>query len=99
MDGPLFRVFGVFANVTDAGTLESPSPGENIADGNPTADFPDLAQVIAGNTNAVTGTCPAVGRAPPTAPAEARLDCYSEFLPTAGYVGTFGSTGRRCTSG
>ena len=33
--------------------------------GNPTRVFPDLAQILANNTNAVTGTCPA-GPAPPT---------------------------------
>ena len=56
--GPLFRVFGDDAVVSDEDTLKSPSPGENLADGNPTRVFPDLAQVLAGNTNAASGTCP-----------------------------------------
>ncbi len=79
-NGPLFRVFGTAAEVTPAGTLESPSPGENVAGGDPSRTFPDLAQVVAGNTNAATGSCPA----PPLTPA--KRDCYSEFLPTSAYV-------------
>jgi hypothetical protein len=87
--GPLFRVFGDDAVVTDEGTLTSPSPGLNIADGAITRVFPDMAQVLAGNTNAATGTCPT-----PTTPTNQQLpdtllDCYSEFLPTADYLGSF----------
>ena len=59
-DGPLFRVFGTRAKVTNRGTLQSPSPNLNLADGQHDPDFPDLAQVLAGNTNAKTGTCPTV---------------------------------------
>ena len=82
-NGPLFRQFGVAHTVTPAGTLLSPSPGLNLADGNPTRVFPDLAQVLAGTTNAATGTCPAT----PTALA---VECFSEFLPTSDYVGVAG---------
>ena len=78
--GPLFRVFGTVANVTPAGTLESPSPGENVAGSDPSRTFPDLAQVVADSTNAATGACPA---GPLTA---AAIDCYSEFLPTSTYA-------------
>ena len=39
-------------------TLLSPSPGLNAVDTNPTRVFPDMAQILANNTNAVTGTCP-----------------------------------------
>jgi hypothetical protein len=92
LNGPLFRVFGVYADVTDEGTLQTPSPGENLADGNPTRVFPDMAQVLADNTNAETGACPAPPT-PNTVPLpRATLDCYSEFLPMPGYVGTAGST-------
>ena len=88
-NGPLFRVFGTRANVTDADTLLSPSPGLNIAGTSPTRVFPDLAQVLSGNTNAKTGKCPSAGT---TDPVPLRLvDCYSEFLPIKGYVGTAGS--------
>ena len=83
-DGPLFRVFGIAAQVSPAGTLLSPSPGENAVSTSPTRVFPDLAQVVAGTTNAATGACPAAGPAPVAA---AILDCYSEFLPTAAYAG------------
>jgi hypothetical protein len=76
-DGPLFRQFGVAANVTPAGTLEYESPGENAVTTNPTRVFPDLAQILANNTNAESGSCANVG-------------CFSEFLPTATYVGFAG---------
>ena len=90
-DGPLFRQFGVAANVSATDTLLYHSPGENLAGTSPSRTFPDLAQVLAGNTNAKTGTCPAAPAAPASGggtnvPA-ATIDCYSEFLPTGGWVG------------
>ncbi|MCW2738260.1 reprolysin-like metallopeptidase [Nocardioides sp.] len=95
--GPLFRVFGDDAVVTKEDSLQSPSPGENLADGSLTRVFPDMTQVLAGNTNAATGTCPT-----PTTPAnrqlaDKELDCYSEFLPTTDYLGSFGKTDRTMT--
>ena len=87
-DGPLFRVFGTAAQVTPSGTLQSPSPGENLAGASPSRTFPDLAQVLAGNTNAATGTCPAAPADPATDVPAAVVDCYSEFLPTADYGGS-----------
>ena len=67
--GPLFRVFGTssstFANSPDAGGA--------------TRSFPDLAQVVVGNTNADAGACAA---------GPARVDCLSEWLPTAAYAGS-----------
>ena len=90
--GPLFRVFGDDAVVSVADSLKSPAPGINLAEGSPTRVFPDLKQVLAGNTNAATGTCPAP---PATVPPERFqmpdrfLDCFSEFLPTADYRGNF----------
>jgi hypothetical protein len=95
-NGPLFRIFGTYADVTDEGTLLSPSPGENRATSRPSRTFPDLRQVLSRNTNARTGTCPE----PPPLPADlndyvpvapAIRDCFSEFLPVKGYVGTAGS--------
>ena len=45
-----------------------------------------MAQILANNTNAVSGTCPP-GPPPPTAlPPEVR-ECFSEFLPTADWIG------------
>jgi hypothetical protein len=81
LNGPLFRQFGVAANVTPSNTLLYESPGENLVDSNPTRVFPDMAQILANRTNADTGVCA-------TSPAD--VDCFSEFLPTAAYVG-FGS--------
>jgi hypothetical protein len=84
-DGPLFRQFGTAAIVSPADTLEYHSPGENLAGTSPTRTFPDLAQVLAGNTNAATGSCPAVAPVGQTT-----TDCFSELLPTRAWVGTAG---------
>ena len=84
-NGPLFRVFGTAAQVTEEGTLQSPSPGINEADGSPSRTFPDLEQVLVGNTNAATGACPEPP-AEPTAVPPGIVECFSEFLPTADYT-------------
>ncbi|HWO68150.1 MAG TPA: hypothetical protein VNO31_49765, partial [Umezawaea sp.] len=93
--GPLFRVFGTTAVVTDADALKYYSPGENTTTTDPKRVFPDLAQVAAGHTNAATGACP-TAPPPPTTGGATNLppelvDCYSEFLPTADWVGVDGS--------
>ena len=89
LNGPLFRVFGVSAQVSEPDSLEYNSPGENLAGTDPTRTFPDLVQILAGNTNAVSGTCPAPlvpnATVPITDPA---LNCFSEFLPTNAWLGT-----------
>jgi hypothetical protein len=85
LNGPLFRQFGTRAIVSSSDTLLYGSPGENLVNTNPTRVFPDIAQIIANNTNAETGSCPL---AVPTAPTGAEIDCFSEYLPTASYVGT-----------
>ena len=97
-NGPLFRQFGVAAQVSPTDTLLTPSPGLNAVGTDPTRVFPDMAQILANNTNAVSGTCPAAPP-PPTAGSATNvppdvIDCYSEFLPTAAYVGfTTGGVG------
>ncbi|MFC5101064.1 M12 family metallo-peptidase [Kibdelosporangium philippinense] len=86
-DGPLFRQFGTSAIVSQEDSLKYYSPGENAVNRNPTRVFPDMAQILANNTNAKTGTC-APPPTPPTTPLpQALVDCYSEFLPTADWVG------------
>jgi hypothetical protein len=85
-NGPLFRQFGTLADVPTASSLLYNSPGENIVGTNPTRVFPDLPQILANNTNAETGVCPTAS-ATPTTP---QIDCFSEFLPTAAYVGFAG---------
>jgi hypothetical protein len=85
-NGPLFRQFGVAANVSPSDTLLTPSPGLNAVTTDPTRVFPDLAQILANNTNAATGTCPAAPPPPTAVPPEVR-DCFSEFLPTNAWVG------------
>ena len=93
-NGPLFRVFGLYADVSDEDASQSPAPGENIAGTSPSRTFPNIAQILKGNTNAKSGRCPA---APPNDPDEyvvvpiPIVNCYSEFLPVKGYVGTAGS--------
>jgi hypothetical protein len=96
LNGPLFRVFGTFADVSDSGTLQSPSPGENITSGSASRTFPDMAQILSGNTNAKDGTCPDVPKLPADLgnyePVKMKaLNCFSEFLPKKGYVGTAGT--------
>ncbi len=78
-DGPLFRVFGDDALVDNEAAGVSPSPGQNRADGVAARTFPDLAQVLAGDTNAATGDCSDVPAG------DGRLDCLSELLPVAAY--------------
>ena len=45
-------------------TLLTPSPGLNAVTTDPTRVFPDIGQILANNTNADTGTCPAAPPAP-----------------------------------
>ncbi|MCW2998383.1 MAG: hypothetical protein JWN65_1932 [Solirubrobacterales bacterium] len=85
-DGPLFRVFGTAARYSESNAALSPSPGANVATDTPSRSFPDLGQVLSGNTNAATGSCPA-----PSPRTDAIVDCYSEFLPTAAWVGVDGT--------
>ncbi|HET6940167.1 MAG TPA: M12 family metallo-peptidase [Nocardioides sp.] len=93
-NGPLFRVFGKYADVTQAESLQYYSDGENLADGNPSRTFPDMDQILNGWTNAATGTCPAPANPAATLPNGPELECFSEFLPTSDYVGdgTAGNT-------
>lgn len=92
--GPLFRVFGDDAVVSYEDSLKSPAPGINTADGSLTRVFPDMAQVLSGNTNAKLGVCPPALEEDGTPLPDdeqlpdALLDCYSEFLPTADYLGS-----------
>jgi trimeric autotransporter adhesin len=75
-NGPLFRQFGTRA-VFNANVYNP--VGQNQTDTNPTRVFPDMPQILANNTNAEAGTCTA-----------GNVDCFSEFLPTADYVGFAG---------
>lgn len=86
LDGPLFRQFGVQAVVSDSNTIQYGSAGENVTTSSPTRTFPDMAQILANNTNVATGACPTAA----TTPTAADIACFSEFLPTASYVGFAG---------
>ena len=85
--GPLFRQFGTALDMTQYDPTVYNNPGVNAVTTDPIRVFPDLAQLLAGNTNARTGDCP--GAPPPAAGAipPEMIDCYSEFLPTAVYPG------------
>jgi hypothetical protein len=85
-NGPLFRQFGTRAVVSSTDTLLYDSPGENKVTTNPLRVFPDMAQILINNTNAESGSCTMAG----SAPTAAEIDCFSEYLPTATYVGTSG---------
>ncbi|HEX7255672.1 MAG TPA: M12 family metallo-peptidase [Gaiellaceae bacterium] len=87
-NGPLFAMHPKSAQVSAADTLLYNSPGENHLTTSPTRVFPDLEQILANNTNADTGTCPQ-GPIAPQVPFPVR-ECYSEFLPTADYIGFAG---------
>lgn len=86
-NGPLFGQFGRRAVVSGAATLAYDSPGENHVTTDPTRVFPDLEQILANNTNAQTGACPA----PASTPTAADIECHAEFLPNASYVGLAGT--------
>ncbi len=88
-NGPLFRQFGTAANVSAEDTLKYHSPGLNAVSTNPERVFPDIGQIVANNTNAATGTCPAAPPSPAIVPADIR-DCFSEFLPTSVWEGVNG---------
>ena len=85
LEGPLFRMFGVRADVSREEALQSPAPDSNVATADPSRTFPDLAQVMADNTNAETGACPAAPAAPAVVPVPT-VECFAEFLPTADYA-------------
>jgi hypothetical protein len=70
--------------------VQTPSPGENVVDRNPTRVFPDMDQILADNTNAATGACPAAPPAPTAVPLPT-VDCFSEFLPTSDWLGVLGN--------
>ena len=78
--GPLFRQFGTALDSSVYNGQTYNSPGENHPTTDSSRTFPDMVQLLANNTNADTGDCPAGSTA-------ARVDCYSEFLPRAGYAG------------
>lgn len=94
--GPLFRVFGTKAEVSDEDTLLYNSPNENLADGNPTRSFPDVQQILDEDTNA-EGLCPIPTTDPTSAMEGDALDCYSEFLPDAVYALASGELNFRLT--
>jgi hypothetical protein len=88
-NGPLFRVFGTAAQVSAGDTVTYHSPGENLAGTDPSRTFPDLVQILSGNTNAASGTCPAPLVPNATIPvADPALNCFSEFLPTSAWLGS-----------
>jgi hypothetical protein len=82
--GPLFRVFGV-AQRTDTGDVYNSTP-KNATTTNPARDFPDVAQVMADNTDAVNACGPVT--------TDAGNDCWSEYLPKVNRTMNFRVTAR-----
>lgn len=82
--GPLFRVFGV-AQRTDTGGEYNSMP-KNATTTNPARDFPDVAQVMDDNTDAVNACGPVT--------TDAGNDCWSEYLPKVNRTMTFRVTAR-----
>ena len=84
--GPLFSVFS-FQTHLPPDSPEFPETDDSRLKGFPTTEpkrsFPDVAQVVADNTNAGTGNCP-------SAPATVLTECRAEVLPTSAYTGTRG---------
>ena len=91
-DGALFRQFSTALTAPPYNGATYNSAGASHPTTNPTRVFPDMAQILANNTNADSGDCPTTGN---------RVDCYSEFLPTAAYTGAlhFRVTGRDGNAG
>jgi hypothetical protein len=85
-NGPLFRQFGTRAVVSATDTLLYGSPGENHVTADPIRVFPDMKQILANNTNAESGVCPTAA----ATPTPEQIECFSEYLPTAAYVGFAG---------
>ena len=85
--GPLFRVFGTPLLEPPYVETEYDAEGVNVVGPEPTRVFPDLAQILAGNTNAVTAGCPQFTGVWPELVPDSSIECYSEFLPTADWVG------------
>ncbi len=89
-NGPLFAMFPVSGQISDADSLTFNSPGENHLTTNATRVFPDLQQIIDNNTNADTGQCPDIAPIAPPVP-QRITECFAEFLPTSDYVGFAGT--------
>jgi hypothetical protein len=87
-NGPLFAMFPVSGQISDADSLLYDSPGENHLINDPTRVLPDLQQVLDNNTNADTGSCPTGPIAPPVP--QSVTECFAEFLPTSDYGGFAG---------
>ena len=98
VDGPLFRQFGTAAQVSDADTLLYNSPGENLAGTTPSRTFPDLAQVLARQHQRQDRHLPG-GAGGGRRSRSRHVDCFSEFLPTADWVGDPAAGRGSCTSG
>jgi hypothetical protein len=94
-NGPLFAMFPVSGQISATDTLQFDSPGENHLTGSPTRVFPDLQQILDGNTDARTGACPEGPIAPPVP--QKVTECFAEFLPTADYVGFAGTNASPAT--
>ena len=83
--GPLFSAFGQQSHAPPS-PLQYPETDEATLIGHPTTSptraFPDVSQVVADNTNAVTACA--------TVDTKKLTECRAELLPTSAYLGTRG---------
>ena len=86
-DGALFRIFGSYAPVTPAGTLEIESPGENLAGLEPDAGVPGHGADRGRQHQRRHRHLPRHAASPATVPVPV-IECFAEWLPTADYVGS-----------
>ena len=87
-NGPLFRQFGTRAVVSPTDTLLSPSPARTTS----TATRPGCSRTWRRSSRTTRTRPRAVPDAPP-APTDVpgpTVDCFSEFLPTADWIGVAG---------
>ena len=90
-NGPLFRQFGVAARRHARPTRCSTTRrARTRSTTNPTRVFPDMAQILADNTNAATGACPAAPPAPATGAAADRSSASRSSCRPADWVGFLG---------
>lgn len=78
-NGPLFRQFSTPLDSSAYTGSDYNSAGENHPTTDPTRVFPDMAQILANNTDANTGACPGGTLSV--------VECDSEWLPTSVYPG------------
>ena len=93
-NGPLFRVFGHYADVSRRGRHAEPGAQREYGRHPAMADLPGHGSDPGGQHQRQDGTCPAAPVNDPETYVVVPVpivNCYSEFLPIKGYMGDAGS--------